>query len=147
MIYHTGGNNNYFSDWSRFKTGIQVCLFISQKKSFNYKTGISLPKQRVVGGAKMLGKVSVPTNLENRREGSVALANDAGDGCFSHLFSRLSFLSSSLARYRLKYCLKGPLNPKQKRSKTKRKDLHPSCKAHLYRCSKLPFYNQINTDI
>ena len=42
-----------------------------------------------------------------------ALGVGAGGGCF---VSRLSFvfsLSLSLARYRLKYCLKGPLNPKQ----------------------------------
>ena len=41
-----------------------------------------------------------------------------GWGLFGHFFSHLSFspLSPSLwetARYRLKYCLKGPLNPKQ----------------------------------
>ena len=41
-----------------------------------------------------------------------------GWGLFGHFFSRLSFslLSPSLwetARYRLKYCLKGPLTPKQ----------------------------------
>ena len=41
-----------------------------------------------------------------------------GWGLFGHFFSRLSFLflSPSLwetARYRLKYCLKGPLSPKQ----------------------------------
>ena len=41
-----------------------------------------------------------------------------GLGLFGHFYSHLSFspLSPSLwetARYRLKYCLKGPLNPKQ----------------------------------
>ena len=38
-------------------------------------------------------------------------------GLFGHFYSHLSFLSSSslweTARYRLKYCLKGLLNPKQ----------------------------------
>ena len=37
-------------------------------------------------------------------------------GVFRHFFSHLSFLSPALwetARYRLKYCLKGLLNPKQ----------------------------------
>ena len=67
----------------------------------------------------MLGKLSVlgrPTSLDDSREGPIALA--VGAGCLDifsliHLFS---FLSPSLwktARYRLKYCLKGPLNTKQ----------------------------------
>ena len=52
-------------------------------------------------------------------QGPVALAVGAGGGLFGHFFSDLSFfsfLSPSLwetARYRLKYCLKGPINPKQ----------------------------------
>ena len=51
-------------------------------------------------------------------QGPIALAVGTGRGVFGH-FSPIylfSFLSPSLwetARYRLKYCLKGPLNPKQ----------------------------------
>ena len=51
-------------------------------------------------------------------QGPIALAVGAGGGCLD-IFSLLyhfPFLSPSLwetARYRLKYCLKGPLNPKQ----------------------------------
>ena len=51
-------------------------------------------------------------------QGPIALALGAGGGCLD-IFSLVylfSFLSPSLwetARYRLKYCLKGPLNPKQ----------------------------------
>ena len=51
-------------------------------------------------------------------QGPIALAIGAGGGCLD-IFSLIylfSFLSPSLwetARYRLKYCLKGPLNPKQ----------------------------------
>ena len=51
-------------------------------------------------------------------QGPTALAVGAGGGLFGHFYSHLSFLSSSspslweTARYRLKYCLKGPLNPK-----------------------------------
>ena len=46
------------------------------------------------------------------------LAVGAGEGCLDIFFSHLSFLylSPSLwetARYRLKYCLKGPLSQKQ----------------------------------
>ena len=51
-------------------------------------------------------------------QGPTGLAVGAGGGCLD-IFSlayHLSFLSPSLwetARYRLKYCLKGPLSPKQ----------------------------------
>ena len=69
----------------------------------------------------MLGKLSVPgrpTILITVGQGPTALAGGAGGGCldiFSLLYHFLS-LSPSLwetARYRLKYCLKGPLNQKQ----------------------------------
>ena len=69
----------------------------------------------------VLGQLPVPgrpTNLDYSR----ARAYCACSGCGWGLFGRFSlvyhffFLSPSLwetARYRLKYCLKGPLNPKQ----------------------------------
>ena len=51
-------------------------------------------------------------------QGPTALAVGAGGGCLDifSLVYHFSFLSPSLwetARYRLKYCLKGPLSPKQ----------------------------------
>ena len=51
-------------------------------------------------------------------QGPIALAVGAGWGCLDifSLIYHFSFLSSSLwetVRYRLKYCLKGPLSPKQ----------------------------------
>ena len=51
-------------------------------------------------------------------QGPMALAVGVGGGCLDifPLIYLFSFLSPSLwetARYRLKYCLKGPLNPKQ----------------------------------
>ena len=51
-------------------------------------------------------------------QGPIALAVGAGGGCLDifSLICLFSFLSPSLwetARYRLKYCLKGPLSPKQ----------------------------------
>ena len=51
-------------------------------------------------------------------QGPIVLAVGAGGGCLDifSLIYHFSFLSPSLwemARYRLKYCLKGPLNPKQ----------------------------------
>ena len=71
-------------------------------------------------GAMVLGKLPVlgrPTILITVGQGHIALAvGEGGDGLEFLLSSILSLLSPSLwetARYRLKYCLKGPLNPKQ----------------------------------
>ena len=68
-----------------------------------------------------LGKLPVPgrpTILITVGQGPIALAVGVGGGGFWTfiLSSILSHLSPSLwetARYRLKYCVKGPLNPKQ----------------------------------
>ena len=59
-----------------------------------------------------------PTYLDSSRARPTALAVGAGGGCLDifSLVYHFSFLSPSLwetARYRLKYCLKGALNPKQ----------------------------------
>ena len=58
-----------------------------------------------------------PTILITVGQGPIALAVGAGGGGLAFLLSSIiSPLSSSLwetARYRLKYGLKGPLNPKQ----------------------------------
>ena len=83
------------------------------------------PKRRthVEGGhgVMVLGKLPVlgrPTIWISVGLGPTALAVDAGGGCldiFTHVYP-FSPLSPSLwetAQYRLKYCLKGPLNPKQ----------------------------------
>ena len=73
------------------------------------------------GGAIMLGKLPVPGVLLiwiRVGQGPTALAVSAGGGCFG-LFSlayHFSFLIPFLweaVRYILKYCLKGPLSPKQ----------------------------------
>ena len=69
----------------------------------------------------VLGKLPVPgrpTIWITVGQGPTALAGGAGGGCLdiSTLIYPFSPLSPSLwetARYRLKYCLKGPLNPKQ----------------------------------
>ena len=73
------------------------------------------------GGAKLLGKLPVPgrpTIWITVGQGPTALAVGAGGGCLDIFTLIYPFfpLSPSLwetARYRLKYCLKGPLNPKQ----------------------------------
>ena len=73
------------------------------------------------GGAMALGKLPVPrrpTIWMIVGQGPPALAGGAGGGCLDifTLIYPFSALSPSLwktARYRLKYCLKGPLNAKQ----------------------------------
>ena len=68
----------------------------------------------------VLGKLSVPgrpTIWITVGQGPTALAVGAGGGCLDILLSSiLSPLSTPLwemVRYRLKYCLKAPFNPKQ----------------------------------
>ena len=69
----------------------------------------------------VLGKLPVPgrpTNLDNSGTRAYCACSRCGRGLFGHfsLIYHFSFLSPSLwetARYRLKYCLKGPLSPKQ----------------------------------
>ena len=72
------------------------------------------------GGAMVLGKLPVPgrpTILITVGQGPIALAVGAGGGgldIFTLIYPFSSFSHSlGTARYRLKYCLKGPLNPKQ----------------------------------
>ena len=69
----------------------------------------------VLGGLPVPGR---PTIWITVGQGHTALAVGAGGGCLDifTLICSFSPLSPSLwetARYRLKYCLKGPLNPKQ----------------------------------
>ena len=72
----------------------------------------------------VLGKLTVlgrPTILITVGQGPTAPCSRCGWGLFGHFYSHLSFRSPSLwetARYRLKYCLKGPLNPNQPRTIT-----------------------------
>ena len=63
----------------------------------------------------VLGKLPVPGRVG---QGPTALAVGAGGGCLDiftliYPFSPFSPSLWETARYRLKYCLKGPLNPKQ----------------------------------
>ena len=69
----------------------------------------------------VLGKLPMPerpTILISVGQGPTALAVGAGGGCLGifipiYPFSPLSPSLWETARYRLKYCLEGPLNPKQ----------------------------------
>ena len=81
----------------------------------------------------VLGKLLVPghpTTLITVGQGPTALAVGAGGGCldiFALIYS-FSPLSPSLwetARYRLKYRLKGPLNPKQPTNQPTRGPIGP----------------------
>ena len=70
------------------------------------------------GSAMVLGKLpgpGRPTNWMTVGQGPTALAVGAGGGCLDiftllYLFSPLSPSLWETARYRLKYCLKGPFN-------------------------------------
>ena len=69
----------------------------------------------------VLGQLPVPghpTIWTIVGQGPIALAIGAGGGCLDiftllYLFSPVSPSLWETVRYRLKYCLKGPLNPKQ----------------------------------
>ena len=86
----------------------------------------------------VLGKLPVPgrpTIWIIVGQGPIALAVGAGGGCLDifTLIYPLSPLSPSLwetARYRLKYCLKGPLNPKQPTNQPT-KSIHHEINAQL----------------
>ena len=90
--------------------------------SFSFEAIFNYPDIRGwPGGAMVLGKLPVPgrpTILMIVGQGPIALAVGAGGGCLDiftllYPFSPLSPSFWETARYRLKYCLKGPLNPKQ----------------------------------
>ena len=67
-------------------------------------------------------------------QGPAALAVGAGGGCLDifSLVYHFSFLTPSLwetARYRLKYCLKGPLSPNQPTNQCMKPFTNDFCKA------------------
>ena len=110
--------NNLFIGVSSFTKGKQEhikrypsCFLIGNKK----------PAMGWSGGAMVLGKLPVPgrpTIWITVGQRPTALAVGAGGGCLDiftliYPFSPLSPTLWETARYRLKYCLKGPLNPKQ----------------------------------
>ena len=86
------------------------------------KTGMYLQRRKWwwSGGAKVLGKLLVPgrpTIWMIVGQGPIALAVGAGGVVWTFLlsaiFSPFSPFLWEATRYRLKYCLKGPLNPTQ----------------------------------
>ena len=86
-----------------------------------YRLKYCLKGSGVVGwcdGAGSTSSAGASYNLDTVGQGPTALAVGAGGGCLDiftliYPFSPLSPSLWETARYRLKYCLKGPLNPKQ----------------------------------
>ena len=69
-------------------------------------------------GAGLTSSAGASYNWDTVGQGPAALVVGAGGGCLDiftliYTFSPLSPSLWETARYRLKYCLKGPLNPKQ----------------------------------
>ena len=89
--------------------------------SLSLSLSLSETSQGWSGGAMVLGKFPVPgrpTLLMIVGQGPTTLVVGAGGGCLDiftliYLFSPVSPSLWETAQYRLKYCLKGPLNPKQ----------------------------------
>ena len=89
------------------------------------------------GGAMVLGKRPVPgrsTIWITVGQGPTVLAVGAGGGCLDiftliYPFSPLSSFLWETARYSLKYCLKGPLSPKQPTNQSYNLD---NCMARAY---------------
>ena len=99
----------------------------------------------------VLGKLPVPgrpTIWIKVGQGPTALAVGAGGGCldiFTHIYP-FSPLSPSLwetARYRLKYCLKGPLNPQQPTNQNQCHPLKRNSFLHHIIKYKLPSANKV----
>ena len=112
FLFHSSANK-----WVHHKLHPIFCFWFTQLflKSFFFS-----PFKGWSGGAMVLGKLPVPgrpTIWITVGQGPTALAVGAGGGCLDIFTLIYPFfpLSPSLwetARYRLKYCLKGPLNPK-----------------------------------
>ena len=99
--------------------GISCCVLLFHWLQLG--SGTALLVWGWLGGAMVLGKLPVPgrpTNLDYSKARAYCVCSGCGLGLFGHfsLVCHFSFLSPSLwemARYRLKYCLKGPLSPNQ----------------------------------
>ena len=119
-MLHGGTGASYNLDYSRARAYC-ACSRCGWGLFGNIYSPLSFLSRGWSGGAMVLGKLSVPgrpTIWITVGQGPTALAVGAGGGCVDiftliYPFSSLSPFLWETARYRLKYCLKGPLNPKQ----------------------------------
>ena len=94
----------------------------------------------------VLGKLPVPgrpTIWIRVGQGPTALAVGAGGGCLDiftlvYPFSPVSPSLWETARYRLKYCVKGPLNPIQPTNQSSLRNVSVILRNVLYRYNSLP---------
>ena len=102
----------------RWQSSLRISLLFTLSASYcTLFSACSFLKGGWSGGAMVLGKLPVPgrpTIWIIVGQEPVALAIGAGGGCLDiftllYLFSPLSPSLWETARYRLKYCLKGPL--------------------------------------
>ena len=120
-----------------------VCLYSSLDPTESVDRSVPSPllasliqSEGVVGWCDVLGKLPVPgrpTILITVGQGPSVLAVGAGGGCLDiftliYPFSPLSPSLWETALYRLKYCLKGPLNPKQPTNIYRATDGRSPCK-------------------
>ena len=105
-----------------------ICTTISRADHSRYE--VQVLDRGLLGSVMVLGKLPVPgcpTIWIVVGQGPIVLAVGAGEGLFGQFYSPLSSFSLSLwetARYRLKYCLKGPLNPKQQQQQQLKSWVH-----------------------
>ena len=124
LIYHFSFLSPSLWETARYR--LKYCLKgpLSPKQPTNQPAAVfffALPSVGWSSGAMVLCKLLVPGSpliWIIVGQGPSALAEGAEGGCLDvfPLIYRFSFLSPSLwetARYTLKYCLKGPLSPKQ----------------------------------
>ena len=100
--------------WKTARYRLKYCLKgpLSPKQPTNQPTILFLHLWGWSGGAKVLGKLSVPgrpTSMDYSRTRAYCACSRGGWGFVWSFHSRLSFSPV----YRLKYCFKGPLSPKQ----------------------------------
>ena len=117
-------NNCYLRTINRHSMKVPFEISVISEQQIQKEGGWS-------AGAMVLGKLPVPgspTIWIIVGQGPIVLAVGVGEGCLDiftllYLFSPLSPSLWETARYRLKYCLKEPLNPKSTKQLTERRFL------------------------
>ena len=99
--------------WETARYRLKHCL--KGPLSLKQPTNQIFVKSGWCDGAGKTSSAGASYNLDYSRARAYCTCSRCGWGLFGHLLSSiLSFLFlPGMARYRLKYCLKGPVNPKQ----------------------------------